>query len=181
MSQGIQRLANIFFIKFFFTPIIKNNRLITGGHMPSSRLSMRFAAGSWCLIAFVLVYAYNSTLVSYISLSKYESIVNTWDDLAASTSLRVTAPRGSISAEIILVRTDFFFMFFILNSFGILCFCHFFLKEFKDGSVENAGRQSEAQSRRSFVDLTWRTGQSLAFRMLRLRRSRLNLEQQETI
>lgn len=76
---------------------------MTGGYLPSSRLSMRFAAGSWCLIAFVLVYAYNSTLVSYISLSKYESVVNTWEDLAASTNLRVTAPRGSISANIILV------------------------------------------------------------------------------
>ncbi|XP_057365423.1 uncharacterized protein LOC130686150 [Daphnia carinata] len=73
-----------------------------GGYMQCSRLSMRFAAGSWCLIAFVLVYAYNSTLVSYISLSKYESVVNTWQELAASSSLRVTVPRGSISADIIL-------------------------------------------------------------------------------
>lgn len=126
MSQGIQCLANIFFLlNIFHANYIKNNRLITGGHMPSSRLSMRFAAGSWCLIAFVLVYAYNSTLVSYISLSKYEPVVNTWDDLAASTSLRVTAPRGSISAEIILVRRDFLKCFFILNSKGLNVFCHF--------------------------------------------------------
>ncbi|KAI9559869.1 hypothetical protein GHT06_013876 [Daphnia sinensis] len=76
--------------------------LIMRGHVHSGRLAMRLAAGSWCLIAFVLVYAYNSTLVSYISLSKYESVVNTWEDLASSTNLRVTVPRGSISADIIL-------------------------------------------------------------------------------
>ncbi|KZS20609.1 Uncharacterized protein APZ42_012664 [Daphnia magna] len=73
-----------------------------GGYFPSSRLSLRFIAGSWCLVAVVLVYAYNGTLISHVSLPKYEPIVNNWGDLAANKNLRVTAQRGSLSANIIL-------------------------------------------------------------------------------
>nr|CAH0098705.1 unnamed protein product [Daphnia galeata] len=58
-----------------------------GDNLPSSRLPLRFVAGSWCLMAVVLVYAYNSTLISYISLAKYELDLNTFDDLAASKTL----------------------------------------------------------------------------------------------
>jgi hypothetical protein len=54
-------------------------------------------------MAVVLVYAYTGTLISHISLSKYESVINTFDDLAASTKLRIITQRGSLSAEIILV------------------------------------------------------------------------------
>jgi Ligand-gated ion channel len=75
-----------------------------GGHLLSSRLPLRFVAGSWCLMAVVLVYAYTGTLISYISLSKYESVINTFEDLAASKTLRIITQRGSLSAEIILVR-----------------------------------------------------------------------------
>ncbi|XP_046462609.1 uncharacterized protein LOC124208780 [Daphnia pulex] len=73
-----------------------------GGYFPSNRLPLRVLAGSWCLIAVVLVYAYNSTLISYVSLPTHQPIVNTFEDLAASKTLRVTTQRGSLSAEIIL-------------------------------------------------------------------------------
>jgi hypothetical protein len=74
-----------------------------GGYFQSNRLPLRVVAGSWCLIAVVLVYAYNSTLISYVSLPTHQPIVNTFEDLAASKTLRVTTQRGSLSAEIILV------------------------------------------------------------------------------
>ena len=74
--------------------------------MPSSRLSLRVVAGSWCLVTVVLVYAYNSTLISYISLSKYELVLNTFEDLAASKTLRIITQRKSLSAEIILVKKN---------------------------------------------------------------------------
>ncbi|XP_059350239.1 glutamate receptor ionotropic, NMDA 1-like [Daphnia carinata] len=73
-----------------------------GAYFPSNRVSLRSIAGSWCLVAVVLVYAYNGTLISHVSLPKYEPIVNNWADLAANKNLRVTAQRGSLSANIIL-------------------------------------------------------------------------------
>lgn len=89
---------------FFLTLFKKWNEFYCiGGYFPSSRLSLRFIAGSWCLVAVVLVYAYNGTLISHVSLPKYEPIVNNWGDLAANKNLRVTAQRGSLSANIILV------------------------------------------------------------------------------
>jgi hypothetical protein len=63
-------------------------------------------AGSWCLIAVVLVYAYNGTLISHVSLPTHQPIVNSFEDLAASKTLRVTTQRGSLSAEIILVGIE---------------------------------------------------------------------------
>ena len=77
--------------------------LAQGAYLPSNRLPLRFVAGSWCLIAVVLVYAYNGTLISYVSLPTHQPIVNTFEDLAASKTLRVTTQRGSLSADIILV------------------------------------------------------------------------------
>ncbi len=77
-----------------------------GGNLLSNRLPLRFVAGSWCLMAVVLVYAYTGTLMSCISLSQYESVINTFDDLAASKTLRIITQRGSLSAEIILVSKN---------------------------------------------------------------------------
>ncbi len=103
MMQGIMTSKNELHI-YKYNPITLV--YIIGGNLPSSHLPLHFVAGSWCLMAVVLVYAYNSTLISYISLAKYELVLNTFEDLAASTTLRIITQRGSISAEIILAREN---------------------------------------------------------------------------
>jgi hypothetical protein len=103
MTQGIMTSKNELHIYKCNSITLVN---IIGGNLPSSRLPLRFVAGSWCLMAVVLVYAYNSTLISYISLAKYELVLNTFDDLAASKTLRIITQRGSLSAEIILAREN---------------------------------------------------------------------------
>ena len=74
------------------------------GHFPLRRLPFRLVAGAWCLIAVIIFYAYTSTLISYISLPVYDSIINNWDELAASKTLRVATTKGSPIAPFILVR-----------------------------------------------------------------------------
>ena len=75
-----------------------------GTHLPSNRLQLRFIAGAWCLISVVIVYAYNGTLISYIYLPKYNSVVNNWEELAASKTLRIAASKGGLFAQLMLVR-----------------------------------------------------------------------------
>ena len=77
---------------------------IIAGYFSSQRLPLRMVAGAWCLIAVVIFYAYNSTLISYISLPIYDPIINNWEELAASKTLRVAAPKGGAFSPILLVR-----------------------------------------------------------------------------
>ena len=62
------------------------------------------------MISIVIVYAYNGTLISYIYLPKYDSVVNTWEELAAS-KLRIAAPKGGLFAQLMLVRNTAMYMY----------------------------------------------------------------------
>ncbi|XP_057376140.1 ionotropic receptor 93a-like [Daphnia carinata] len=57
---------------------------------PKAKLSLRLIAGLWCLTMVVLVNAYSSTLMSYLTVPKLTPIVNTLAELAVSRDSQIT-------------------------------------------------------------------------------------------
>lgn len=47
----------------------------------SSRLPIRILATVWCLMSFVLVNAYSSTLTAYLMTPRYHPIINSIEDI----------------------------------------------------------------------------------------------------
>ena len=78
--------------------------LFIAGYFPSRSLPLRIVAGAWCLIAVVIFYAYTSTLISYISLPVYDPIINNWEELAASKTIRFATYKGSPFLPQLMVR-----------------------------------------------------------------------------
>ncbi|KAI9559878.1 hypothetical protein GHT06_013885 [Daphnia sinensis] len=77
-----------------------------GGRLPCSRLSLRLIAGSWCLMAVVLGYGFSGTLISNITAPKYDPVINTYEDMANSKTMRITVASGSPFAENMLNATS---------------------------------------------------------------------------
>ncbi|KZS20608.1 Uncharacterized protein APZ42_012667 [Daphnia magna] len=77
-----------------------------GGRLPCNRLSLRLIAGSWCLMAVVLSYGFSGTLISNITAPKYEPVINTYEDMANSKTMRITVASGSPFAENMLNATS---------------------------------------------------------------------------
>ncbi|XP_032793287.2 glutamate receptor ionotropic, delta-1 isoform X2 [Daphnia magna] len=77
-----------------------------GGRLPCNRLSLRLIAGSWCLMAVVLSYGFSGTLISNITAPKYEPVINTYEDMANSKTMRITVASGSPFAENMLNGTS---------------------------------------------------------------------------
>ena len=61
-----------------------------GGNLPSRRLALRVVAGSWCILGFVLVTAYQSVLISYILTPVMQPpLVDSLADLANKSDVRL--------------------------------------------------------------------------------------------
>jgi 4-amino-4-deoxy-L-arabinose transferase-like glycosyltransferase len=58
--------------------------------------SQKLLAATWCLIAFVFVNVYNSTLTSYMSVTYQRPIINSMSDLAANPSYNMACVAGAI-------------------------------------------------------------------------------------
>ncbi|XP_046650818.1 glutamate receptor ionotropic, delta-2-like [Daphnia pulicaria] len=67
-----------------------------GLRFPSSYVSQRLLAAAWCLIAFVFVNVYCSTLTSYMSVTYQRPTINSVRDLAFTPSYKATVIAGSI-------------------------------------------------------------------------------------
>lgn len=100
MAQGLKKETKAYNSK---KKIIIIRIFIIGGSIRAKCFSFRLAAATWCLIALVLVYGYNSQLISYVSVPKYYPVINTWDDLEKSETLSIASERGAIVRDIILV------------------------------------------------------------------------------
>ncbi|XP_057374594.2 uncharacterized protein LOC130695477 [Daphnia carinata] len=69
-----------------------------GSSFRSRQSSLYLLAATWCFAAFVFVNSYNSTLVSYMSVTYQKPNINSFEDLAAQSSTYKTAVSiGSIS------------------------------------------------------------------------------------
>lgn len=59
--------------------------------------------GVFFMMSIVIVYAYNGKLVSFLSVPKYEQVVNSMEDLANSQSLSIMLPKTSVYAHNVMV------------------------------------------------------------------------------
>ena len=90
----------IFFYKF---PL----RFPIGNSFPYLRLSLRLLAGTWCLIAVILVYSYAGVLGSNMTITKLESIPKSLEELAVRGDLKISAEKGSLAADRMLVKGNY--------------------------------------------------------------------------
>ncbi|EFX69516.1 hypothetical protein DAPPUDRAFT_113577 [Daphnia pulex] len=67
-----------------------------GDYCRFRRSSQKLLAATWCLIAFVFVNVYNSTLTSYMSVTYQRPIINSMSDLAANPSYKMACVAGAI-------------------------------------------------------------------------------------
>ena len=64
-------------------------------YCPSRRLAIRIVAGAWCLTCFVLVTAYSSVLISFLTAPEnYKPMVNSINDLALRPNIHLTLNKG---------------------------------------------------------------------------------------
>ena len=74
---------------------------------PSLRLSLRILAGTWCLIAIVLANGYTGAFTSKMAVTKLESIPRSLEELAVRGDLKISAERGSLAADRMLVKGNY--------------------------------------------------------------------------
>ncbi|XP_046649955.1 ionotropic receptor 93a-like isoform X1 [Daphnia pulicaria] len=78
-----------------------------GNHISAkANISLRLVAGVWCLTMVVLVNAYTGTLMSYLTVPKLRPIVNTLEELAASSETRMTVDFELGKARMFLEATS---------------------------------------------------------------------------
>ena len=74
-------------------------------YLPSRRLALRLIAGSWCILAFVLVTAYQSVLISYIVTPVMQSpLANSIAELANNKDAQVVVEKGFVADTSITVN-----------------------------------------------------------------------------
>lgn len=65
-----------------------------GAYCGNRQLAIRFAAAAWCLACFVLVQAYSSTLIAFITSPNNEPIINSVYDIPKVPGLKITVNRN---------------------------------------------------------------------------------------
>ncbi|EFX80578.1 hypothetical protein DAPPUDRAFT_318460 [Daphnia pulex] len=79
------------------------NIMTNQGHpIHVNRLPFRILIGAWVLVATVLVNSYSSTVISYLTVPKMKSPINTFEDLVASKDIKLILLADSITKKQIL-------------------------------------------------------------------------------
>lgn len=72
-----------------------------------NRLPFRILIGSWVLVATVLVNSYSGTVISYITVPKMKSPINTFEDLVASSDVNLILLADTITKKQTLANYKF--------------------------------------------------------------------------
>ncbi|XP_046632203.1 ionotropic receptor 93a-like [Daphnia pulicaria] len=80
--------------------------LSQGAYCGNRQLAIRFAAAAWCLACFVLVQAYSSTLIAFITSPNNKPIINSVYDIEKVPGLKITVNRN-FAADLRLLQTNF--------------------------------------------------------------------------
>ena len=75
----------------------------SGEYFPSFKLPLRILAGVWCLVMLVVINGYTGNLISYLTVPKLKPIVNSFQDLAESDTLKIAVEAKTVLAETFLV------------------------------------------------------------------------------
>ena len=76
-----------------------------GGYFSNMRIAVYFVAGCWCLVSFVLVCSYSSLLTSYILGSNAEPLVDSLNDLAVNSNVKLVVDKG-LNVDIVVSVTE---------------------------------------------------------------------------
>jgi len=87
------------------------------------QLSFRIVAATLCLSAFVLVNAYSSTLISYLTASKLP-VTKTLEELAAGSpqNLKITTRKNSVISDVVFAVNISFFIYIFIHALIIYRF-----------------------------------------------------------
>ena len=86
----------------FVLAIITNQ----GKDLTTTRSSLRFVAGIWCLATIVLASAYTGVMTSSMAVRKLKPIIKSLEELAASNEVTVTVDSNSVLANDMLVMIN---------------------------------------------------------------------------
>lgn len=78
--------------------------ICVGGRLKSNRPHVRLVAGCWCLVTFVLVQAYSSTLISFMTTPTLTPLVKSPEDLASQTQINAVVRKYLGTEVVLLVR-----------------------------------------------------------------------------
>lgn len=67
---------------------------MSGGPCTTKKLAIRLVVGAWCLAAFVLGQAYNSTFVTYVIAPIAQPLINSVHDIVNDPNIRVIVEKG---------------------------------------------------------------------------------------
>ena len=98
-SFRLSHLTETYIIVIFMYIII-----YLGVFFKKSIRSIGILAFAWCFVSFVIVNAYNSTVISYLSLSFKKPDVSTFHELAYNSNFQVTTIESTICEIDIMVK-----------------------------------------------------------------------------
>nr|CAH0107696.1 unnamed protein product [Daphnia galeata] len=95
---------------FQITDYVVTVLLSQGGYCVRKQLAIRLAAAAWCLACFVLVQAYSSTLIAFITSPNNKPIINSVYDIPNVPGLKITVERNfaaDVVEDVVLQQTNF--------------------------------------------------------------------------
>jgi hypothetical protein len=80
------------------------NFMSAGGYFSKMKIVVYFVAGSWCLASLVLVCSYSSLLTSYILGSNAQPLVDSLNELAVNSNVKLVVDKGLAVDVVVSVR-----------------------------------------------------------------------------
>lgn len=60
----------------------------------SQKLAIRILAGAWCISCFILITAYSSVLISFVTSPYYKPLINSIYDFPKNAEIKITVDKG---------------------------------------------------------------------------------------
>ncbi len=79
--------------------------MIDVGSLPGKqKLVVRFLAGAWCVASFIIVTAYSSVLISFVTAPNLKPLIDSVYDLPIKQNIKLAVDRGWSPEFLFLVR-----------------------------------------------------------------------------
>ncbi len=97
--------------------------VMIGAYCGNRQLAIRLAASAWCLACFVLVQAYSSTLIAFITSPNNKPIIDSVYDIPNVPGLKITVNRN-LGADLLLRASSFRLLSEIIKKILLTVFSH---------------------------------------------------------
>ena len=110
-------ISDLCYIWYFMHNLICINQSTAGTMCTSKKLMIRLIIGAWCLLAFVLVTAYQSVLISYIVTPVMQSpLANSIAELANKKDANLVVEKGLTTDLALTVNANFYSQLYIIHN-----------------------------------------------------------------